>query len=434
MKRFIIAIGVLLITQMSFIPALASTNATQLDGIAAIVNKGVITNSELHQQMSVVEQQIKSSKMTPPSQAVLRKRVLQHLIDVDLQLQMAKQMGITVNNQQVTQAVAKIAQKNGISVAQLRHRVTKGGLSYKQYLANIKKQMTISQLQEAAVGKGIIITPAQVKQALSQYQSMSESRSIYHVKNILVPLDEAPAPSQVQAAKAKAQAIISRLNKGESFSKIAIAQSSGQSALQGGDLGWRKIMELPDIFAKHIRTMKPGQVAGPIRTPNGFHVIKLVAEKGVNNRHTVTLTHVRHILIKMDAAHTAKSVKHQLERIRAEIENGASFAKLAKRYSQDLGSADKGGDIGWVTSSQLVPNFAREMRHLKVKQISQPTQTQYGWHLIEVLGRRKVDDTKTIQKQQVRMMLFQRKFSTEVANWLQGLRGQAYVKVMPTSA
>ncbi|CEG55782.1 peptidylprolyl isomerase [Legionella fallonii] len=401
-----------------------------LDKVVAIVNDGVITSSELDKQVELSKAQILAQKMQMPKESVLRKQVLQHLIDVDLQLQMAKQNGINVDNNELNSAIERIATMNHITLAQLREEIKKQGMSWEEYKNNIRKEMLITQLQQKNVGKDVMVSNEQVEQYLKAGTAVDNSKLTYRVQNIVIPLNEEPTPEQVKKAKARAEKLLTKIKKGDDFSRLAIEESSGEWALEGGDLGERHLAELPEIFAKEVINMKVGQTVGPLRTGNGFQLIKLVAIGGDNQKHIITQTHVRHILLKPDASMLPEEAMKQVNNIYQQIKSGKDFALMAKQYSLDSSSAVKGGDLGWVNPGELVPEFEKTMNDLPLHKVSSPVKTVFGWHLIEVLERKQKDDSDAFKKQQVRQFLQQRKFADAVQNWQQHLRSQAYVNIL----
>lgn len=401
-----------------------------LDKVVAIVNDDVVTESELVSQVAALRQQLQAKNVALPSDKVLRKQILQHLIDVNLQLQMAKRNDVTIDDAEINAAIAKIAENNKISLTQLREAVAHEGLDWNVYRGNIKKEMLISRLQQQAVGKEIVVTPKQVEDYLKSPEYNQQKNASYHVYNIVVPLPENPSTADVKKADAKARALLVKINKGANFSELALAESSGEFALEGGDLGVRHLAELPELFAKKIITMHVGEVAGPIRAANGFQLIKLAAIAEEDVHHTVTKAHVRHILVKQDSSMTADDALKQVQNIYQQLKSGKDFTSMAKTYSVDAASAVNGGDLGWVDSSDLVPEFAKSMETLPLHQLSKPVKSAFGWHLIEVLERKKVDDSKSYQRQQVRQFLTQRKFAEAAQNWVQHIRTDAYIKVM----
>ncbi len=416
---------------LAILPILVAAESSQvLDKVVAVVNDNVITASELNHQIEVLRQQLVLKKMEVPSDQVLRKQVLHHLIDVDIQLQLAKKNNFVIDNAELNASIEKIAQQNHVTLTQLREEVQKQGMDWEAYRENIRKEILISRIQQEAVGKEVVVSSQQVDNFLKTAPVSEKENQVYHLQNIVIPLPEEPTTEQVKRAKDKANLLLAKIKKGEDFSLMAIAESSGEFALEGGDLGERHLAQLPEIFAERVVTMNPGEVAGPLRTGNGYQLIKLVAAQGSDDHHEVTKTHVRHILIKTDASTTAEDASKQINNLYQQIKAGKDFGVMAKQYSVDASSAIKDGDLGWVTSDELVPAFAEAMDKLPLHQVSKPVNSPFGWHLIEVLERKKVDDSKAFKRQQVRQFLHQRKFNEAVQNWQQHLRADAYVNIV----
>ena len=422
---------ILVLLLMGFI---TTGHAQPLDKVIAVVNDNVITDSELRVQVEEMRQQIQAKHMTIPSETALRKQVLQHLIDVDLQLQLAKKNSITIDNTELNEAIAKIADNNKLTLTQLREELTKQGLGWEAYRESIRKEMLINRMQQKAVGQDITVSAAQIDQYLKTYEQdakkQRQQQQTYHIQNIVIPLSEEPTTEDIAKAKAKAHLLLAKIKKGDDFSRLAIAESSGEYALEGGDLGDRHLAELPEVFAKPVVDMSVGEVAGPLRTGNGFQLIKLVSVSGDTGKHLVEKTHVRHILLKQDVNMTQVEAQQQVDNIYQQLKSGKDFAKMATKYSVDSASAAKGGDLGWVTGDELVPAFATAMRALPLHTISKPVKSQFGWHLIEVLERKSVDDSTSFQRMQVRQFLYQRKFMEAVQNFQQHMRTDAYVKII----
>lgn len=404
--------------------------AEPLDHVVAVVNDGVITASELNKQVETLRQQLMAQRVALPPEDALRKQVLQHLIDVDLELQLAKQYDIHIDDAELNDAIHKIATNNKFSPEELKAEVIRQGLSWPTYKENIRKEMILGRLQQKAIGKDVMVTSQQVEDYLKTASFQDKNQYTYHLQNIVISLPEEPSPEQLAAGQAQARALLARINKGEDFSQLALSNSSGQFALEGGDLGERHLAELPEIFAKEVVKMHANQVVGPLRTGNGLQLIKLIAIQGENTKHEVVKTHVRHILLKQDASTTELEAEKQVKNLYQQLKSGKDFALMAKQYSLDVTSAIKGGDLGWVTPGQLVPEFEKAMDKLPLHQVSKPVKSGFGWHLIEVLERKKVDDSDAFKRQQVRLFLQQRKFTEAVQNWQQHIRGEAYIKVL----
>ncbi|KTC86272.1 peptidylprolyl isomerase [Legionella cincinnatiensis] len=402
-----------------------------LDKVVAVVNDGVITESELNKQVELSKKQILAQKMQLPEESVLRKQVLQHLIDVDLQLQMAKKNGLAVDDTELNQAIEKIASANHATLTQLREEIVRQGMTWDEYRENIRKEILLSHLQQKAVGRDAMVTSEQVDQYLKTEGGVVDRSTLtYRIQNIVIPLGEEPTSEQVKKAKNKAEFLLTKIKKGDNFSLLAIENSSGEFALEGGDLGERHLAELPELFAKEVVKMKVGQVVGPLRAGNGFQLIKLVSIGGENQHHIITKTHVRHILLKPDPSMLPEDAKKQVQNIYQQIKAGKDFALMAKQYSLDSSSAVKGGDLGWVSPGVLVPEFEKAMDKLSINEISPPVKSQFGWHLIQVLGRKQEDDSEAFKVQQVRQFLQQRKFAEAVQNWQQHIRTDAYVNIL----
>lgn len=412
--------------------AVGVTQAKQvLDTVVAVVNNEVITASELDKQVALSKKQILAQKMQLPAEDILRKQVLQHLIDIDVQLQMAKQHALNVDDTELNQAIEKIANSNHATVTQIREEINKQGMSWKEYRENIRKEMILSHLQQKAVGKDAMVTNEQVEQYLKTSGAIVDHTALtYHLQNIVIPLSEEPTTEELKQAKNRALKILAKIKRGDDFRLLAIEYSSSEVALEGGDLGERHLAELPELFAKEVITMKEGQVVGPLRAGNGFQLLKLVSIGGEKQQNIVTETHVRHILLKPDLSMLPEDSKKQLNNIYQQLKAGKDFALMAKQYSLDSASAIKGGDLGWVMPGVLVPEFEQAMDKLALNEISHPVKTQFGWHFIQVLGRKQKDNSEAFKKQKVRQFLQQRKFAEAVQNWQQHIRADAYVKII----
>jgi peptidyl-prolyl cis-trans isomerase SurA len=404
--------------------------AVPLDKVVAVVNQDVITESELLQSIETTKQQLLARKMQVPDEKVLRKQVLSHLIDEQVQLQLAKNNDLTIDNIELDETIAKIAASNHLSVEEMRAELLRQGMDFDAYRESLRKEMLIHRIQQNAVGKEIVVSMKQVKDYLKSADHVQNSPQTFHVQNIVVPLSEEPTSAEINKARHKAELLIQKLQHGADFSQLAIAESSGDYALEGGDLGERHLAELPEVFANEVIKMKVGEVSAPIRTANGFQLIKLVALSQHEVHHEVTKFHVRHILLKQDVNMTEIDASRQINNLYEQLKSGKDFAKMAQQYSLDPISAAKGGDLGWVTAEELLPAFAEAMNALPINTISKPVKTAYGWHLIQVLERKVEDDSDAYQRQQVRQFLYQRKFQEAVQNWQQHMRGGAYVNIM----
>lgn len=401
-----------------------------LDRVVAVVNNSVITASELNAHVAASKQQILAQGQQLPAEKELKKQVLQHLINQDLQLQMAKQNNITVEDKELDEAIAQIATTNHIELSALKDAIVKEGMSWDTYRNNIRKEMLIGRLQQKAVGKDVLVTNEQVEQFLKAAPVIDTSKVSYHLQNLVVPVADDATLAQVDKARTFATKLMKKINKDSDFERLAVAESSPDYILETNDLGERHLAELPELYAAAVVKMSPGQVSGPIRAGNGYQIIKLVSIDGNELHHVVTQTHVRHILLKPDSSMLPEEAKKQVRNIYQQITSGKDFATMAKQYSLDIASAVKGGDLGWVSPGELVPEFEKEMNSLPLHRLSKPVKSKFGWHLIEVLERRQKDDSIAFRKQQAQQLLQQRKFSELVQNWQQHIRAEAYIKIM----
>lgn len=407
-----------------------ANNTQTLDKVVAVVNEDVITESELKTQTELIRRQLASKGVKLPSEDVLRKQVLQHLIDVDVQLQLAKTYGVTIDANELDNAINKVATDNHLTLTMLREELDKQGISWETYRENFKKEMIISRMQQKAVGSEIDVSPQQVEDYLKKSLKQEQENHLYHVQNILIPLSEEPTTQELTRAQNRAKLLLNKIRQGADFAMLAVSESSDEYALEGGDLGERHLAELPDIFATKVVNMKPGEVSGPIRAGNGLQIIKLLNSSKPEDKHQITKTHVRHILLKQDVSMTSDEALKQVNSLYEQLKSGKDFALMAKQYSLDPASAANGGDLGWVVPDELVKPFAEEMEKLPLHTISKPVKSQFGWHLIEVLERKTIDDSDAYKRQQVRMFLYQRKFSEAVQSWQQHIRTQSYINVV----
>lgn len=404
--------------------------AQPLDRVVAIVNDDVITQRQLDRQVDTVEKEMHVSNTPIPAKPQLEKQVLNQMIDQQIELQMAKRYGMDITEDELNRSINTIAARNHATVAQLRDAITAQGINWADYRKQIGDQMLINKVLDRVVASDINISDQDVKNIMNSADYQNKDVSEYQVGDILLALPEEPTSTQLHQAEQQAQVIMNKLAQGANFKAIAAESSNSETALNGGDLGWKSISELPSVFADRVKVMKLGQVEGPIRTGNGLHIIKLMGVKQNQAKHYLTQTHARHILIAVKDGANDKAARAQAEAIREQLLKGANFTDLAKKYSQDPGSAVKGGDLGWVPPGVMVAPFETAMDALKIDQISQPVKTNYGWHIIEVLGRKQVEDTEQYRKVQARQMIFQRKFQDQVNSWVERMKDASYIKVM----
>jgi peptidyl-prolyl cis-trans isomerase SurA len=398
------------------------------DRIVAVVNDEVITLHELRARLALAVKQLKQQGTPVPARDVLEQQMLERLVMDKVQLQQAKETGVKVDDAQLEQALQRIAAGNKMSLAQLREALQKDGIVFSKFREEIRDEMTIARIREREVENKIAISEGEIDNYLAEDSAKSGGNEEYEVAHILLRTPESASPEQIQRIKAKADQLFERIGKGEDFSQLAASFSDAPDGLQGGSLGMRLRERLPSIFLDAVVKLKPGEVAPVLRSPNGFHLVKLVAKRGGTVAAAVEQTHVRHILIKVNELVSEADAKHKLDGLYERIKNGGSFAELARLFSQD-GSASKGGDLGWIYQGDTVPEFERAMNALKLGEVSRPVQSPFGYHLIEVLERRVQDVSSDRQRAAARQVLRERKMDEAYQDWLRQIRDRAYVEL-----
>lgn len=403
----------------------------EVDKVAAVVDNGVVLESDVTSLMQSVKQQAKEANQQLPDDATLRHQILDRLIMDNIQLQMATKMGIKLTDEDVDKAITGIAGQNKMTVDQLRSRLAYDGLNYNTYRAQIRKEMMISEVRNSEVRRRVTVLPQEVDTLAKQVGAQNGGSAEFNLSHILLPLQENPTQDQVDTTEALAKKVVGELNNGADFGKMAITYSADSQALKGGNMGWGKLQELPSLFAQALSSAQKGQIIGPIRSGVGFHILKVNDIRGDNKTVSVTEVHARHILLKPSVVMTDDQAKAKLEQVAADIRSGkANFADEAKQLSQDPGSANQGGDLGWASPDMYDPAFRDALLNMKKGQLSAPVHSAFGWHLIELLDTRQVDKTDAAQKERAYRMLFNRKFSEEAQTWMQEQRANAYVKIM----
>ncbi|EAS9334328.1 peptidylprolyl isomerase SurA [Salmonella enterica subsp. enterica] len=402
-----------------------------VDKVAAVVNNGVVLESDVDGLMQSVKLNAGQAGQQLPDDATLRHQILERLIMDQIILQMGQKMGVKITDEQLDQAIANIAKQNNMTMDQMRSRLAYDGLNYSTYRNQIRKEMIISEVRNNEVRRRITVLPQEVDALAKQIGTQNDASTELNLSHILIALPENPTSEQVNDAQRQAESIVEEARNGADFGKLAITYSADQQALKGGQMGWGRIQELPGIFAQALSTAKKGDIVGPIRSGVGFHILKVNDLRGQSQSISVTEVHARHILLKPSPIMNDQQARLKLEEIAADIKSGkTTFAAAAKEYSQDPGSANQGGDLGWATPDIFDPAFRDALTKLHKGQISAPVHSSFGWHLIELLDTRKVDKTDAAQKDRAYRMLMNRKFSEEAATWMQEQRASAYVKIL----
>lgn len=405
-----------------------TVKAELMDRIIAVVEDDVILDRELTIETFSIEKQLQANNVMIPPSFILRKQVLERIIIERIQRQLAERSGIRVTAEMLQSSVTDIARRNDMSVDQFRAELESQGMSFKKFEEKIRNEIIINQLRAREVGSRIKVTDREVSHYLETQGDVGEEQVQYRLGHILVSIPEAASSSVIQKARKKADKIVVELHDGADFKQTAVAESDGGNALKGGDLGWRTIGEIPSLFVDSISTLNQGDIAELIRSPSGFHIIKMLELKGMN-RHVVTKTRARHILIKTNELVNDAEAKKRLQSLKERIADGDDFATLARSNSDDKGSAISGGDLNWVGPGDLVPPFEAAMSKLAINEISDPVQTQFGWHIIQVLEREDRDNSVEHKKNRVREEIRKRKIEEETELWLRRLRDEAFVDI-----
>ena len=399
----------------------------ELDSVVAVVNDDVITRYELDDRLRVVVRQLQKQGTPLPATDVLEKQILERMIIDLLQDQYARENGVRVNDTQLDLAITRIAQQNDFpSSVEFRARLEADGVDYKKFREEIRSEIISTRLREREVESKIVISDSEVDNYLANKARTGSAGEEFHLAHIMVGVPEQASAEKIQAARGRAEKALSQLKGGADFAQVAAGVSDANDALKGGDLGWRTGDRIPPIFMNELQNLQPGQTTAVLRSPSGFHILKLVEKRSGNAPVVITQTHARHILIKTSEIVSESEARTRLMEIKQRIDDGADFAEQAKRYSQD-GSAQKGGDLDWVSPGQTVAEFEETMNKLKPGQ-SSAVQTQFGWHLIQVLERRDTDVSVQQQRQQARVAIGTFKADELYQDWLRQLRDRAFVE------
>ncbi|MBK1723340.1 peptidylprolyl isomerase [Thiocystis violacea] len=403
----------------------------ELDAIVAVVNDDVVVQSELDREVDLTIPQLNRQGTAVPPRAQLEKQVLDRLILKRLQQQRAKALGITVDDAALTEAMNNIAKRNGLSLEELKATLEAGGIRFEDFRNDTRSQILTSRLQSQEVVKKIQVSEREIDLFLAKEASRLIEREQVRLQHILIALPDNASTQQIQAAEDKAKRLVAKLRAGADFAEVAVRESDGRNALEGGDLGWFEMGAVPALVSDLAYSMAEGEISDPLRSPSGFHIIKMREIKAATPEN-VTQTHARHILIRTNEIVSDDDAKQRLGQLKQRIQGGDDFATLARAHSDDTGSALKGGDLGWASPGDTVPEFEETMNGLVVNQISEPFKSPFGWHIVQVLERRSQDTSESILRIKAREALQRRKAEEATEEWLRQLRDEAYVEIRLT--
>jgi peptidyl-prolyl cis-trans isomerase SurA len=401
----------------------------QLDQTVAIVEQDVILESELKRRMKAILRQLKEKNQPAPPMKILQDQVLERLIVDSLQLQMARRAGVRISEQELNAAVEDIAKQNKMTLEQLRQSMEQDGINWELFREDLREEIMIARVRRGQVLRRINISEREIDNLVQLMDAEGEQNVQYHLGHILIPITDSSDQSVIQKAREKAQDLVRQLRAGADFASLAIQHSAGQEALQGGDFGWRPAAQLPTLFAGPAKALDIGGVSDPLRSGSGFHIIKLLDKRG-ELKHIVQQVNARHILLMPNTLRDEQKTKELIFELKQRIDKGEDFAELAKKYSDDKGSARAGGELGWSEPDKYVGPFKQAVETLPLHQVSEPFVTQFGWHIVEVIGRRDADQTEELKRERAARILQARKFDEEVEAWLRELRDTSYVEIL----
>ena len=410
-----------------------TTTGELLDRIAATVSSsehsGVVLKSELDDQVAAITERLQAAKQELPPDNVLRQQVLERLVLQEIQMQRASRANMKIPDETLNSALQDIAQRNNIPLSRLPEVLSQQGIDYASYREAMRKELTLTLLRQKEVIQRISVTPREVDQYLERQKNAPEQSAEYNVSHILISVPQTATPEQLEEADARAKDVYKRASAGEDFAKLALAYSNSQTALEGGALGWRKGAELPTFLTEVVAKLQPGKVSPPLRTPTGYHIVRLNETRGASGPSVVEQTHARHILMKPNELQDDATVRQKLSVLRERIvDKGEDFAGLAKTTSEDGSTASDGGDLGWNAPGTYSPEFEQVMAGLKEGEVSQPVHTQYGWQLVQVLGRRQFDNTDELKRRRAAEAIRASHADEETELWMRRLRDDAYVE------
>jgi peptidyl-prolyl cis-trans isomerase SurA len=406
----------------------APNKVVSVDRVIAVINDEAITQHDLEDAKRIILQQLKTQNVQPPGKDVLDKQVLERMLTERSLLQFAKENGVKVDDTQIERAILRIAQDNKLSAEDFRKLLAKENIAYPKYREDIRNELTVQRMREREVDSKITVSDAEVTQYLSTLKTQSGGEAEYNLAHILVIVPEQASAEQIAVKQRRAEDALKALRNGADFAQVAAAFSEATDALSGGNLGWRSGARLPTVFTDEVREMTVGQISAITRSSAGFHIVKLLDKRTHNDSTVVDQTHARHILVRVNEIVSEADAKAKIDRLKERIDAGAKFEELAKLNSEDTTSA-KGGDLGWLNPADTVPEFDDAMKKLEPGQISAPVRTPFGWHLIQVIERRRQDITADRERSEAQVAIRQRKSDEAFQDWVRQIRDRAYVEL-----
>lgn len=403
-------------------------NTVELDRVAAIVENDVVMNSQVQERMNTIRTQLHERGTELPAEEDLRNQVVERLVLESIQLQMGDRAGIRIDDATLNQTMHQLAERNGVNLEQFRAALERDGISYASAREQIRRDMIINRVRQRRVAERIQVSDQEIRNFLNSEIGRYQTSADYRLAMIVLPLSESASNDEARKTIELANDIYRELSQGADFARVAVSRSVGDTALEGGELGWRKAAQLPPAFANAIADLDIGGITQPMRSPAGLHILKVLEKRGGENQ-LVDEFNVRHILIKPSEIRSEAETAQLIQRLYERIQDGESFEALARSFSEDPGSALNGGSLNWVTADAVVPEFREVMTVIPQGQVSVPFQSEFGWHILQVLEQRQVDMTSEMREQQARNLLQNRKFDEELQSWLLEIRDEAYVEI-----
>ncbi len=401
-----------------------------LDSVAVQVNEGVILESEIDNMITSVKANAKAAGQALPSDTALRTQVIDRLILTRLQLQMAERIGLHIGDLQLDQTIENIAKEQNVTIEEMRQSLAQDGISFSQYRENLRQEITLGEIQRIQIQRRIQVSPSEIESLVKLIEEQGLKNVEFQLGHILIEVPSSPNSQQLEDATKRADTVLKRLKDGADFRRTAIASSSGPKALEGGIWDYMNINEMPTLFAEVVKGAKKGEIIGPIRSGAGFHIIKVMDTRGLQTQE-VNEVKARHILLTPSPILSEERAQKMLKNFLTQIRSGeASFADLAKQYSEDPGSAVKGGELGWADPKIYVPAFSQALNELEIDEISEPFRSSHGWHITQVLEKRTTDATDKMNSNKAHQLIFRRKYNEELQNWLDEMRSDAYIEVI----
>ena len=412
--------------------AISQTGQAQtvlLDRVSVQINEGIVLKSEITHMLATVKANAIAAEQSLPSDQALRTQVIERLIMIRLQMQMANRIGLHIGDLQLDQTIGNIAKDQKLTVAEMQVNIANEGMSWNQYREQLREEITLGEIQRIQVQRRIQVSPQEISNLVKMIEEKGLQEVEFQIGHILIEVPNNPNSEQLATASKRANTVLTRIKDGEDFRRTAIASSSGPKALEGGVWDHMNVNEMPTLFAEVLGSAKQNDVIGPIRSGAGFHIIKVLDARGLKTKE-INEVRSRHILIKPSPILSEDRAKAMLDKFVKQIRNGdADFAVLARQYSEDPGSGAKGGELGWAVPSIYVPEFANTLNALKVNEISVPFRSTHGWHIVQLEERRKTDATDKFNTNRAHQLIFRRKFNEELQNWLDEMRSEAYIEV-----